>query len=267
LNYTYYINDDEKHEQILKFEFDYKNFKIVDEDKYNEKTQKIIGTIKDGNNIKYKIAEKKIIVPYFFTYIAKDNDYRIPTYMNCGMDYLEKVLDEVYTKAIKTDKVDIKDLIVAQKNLNGAKYNTDKIDESRIIIDNCQFILDKNKYDIGDSDEEKQEKSNCRYWAKKRAIKKLKDLELNEKTVYRIVIRSLGLDKRYKDKSIEKIDSDGNILTYIDDDLDEEFICTVREFKAMAKLTLTLLYYTYPENFIKCFKEKQGKINAKRFWI
>lgn len=267
LNYTYYINDDEKREQILKFEFDYKNLKIIDEDKYNEKAQEIIGTIKNGNNIKYKVAEKKMIVPYFFTYIAKDNDYRIPKYMDCGMDYLEKTLDEVSTKAIKTDKVNIKDLIVVQRNLSGSEYNTGNIDKSRIIIDNCQFILDKNKYDVKDRDKEKQEKSNYRYWAKKRAIKELKTLKLNEKTVYRIVIRSLGLDKKYKGKSIEKIDSGGNKLTYIDKDSNKEVVCTVREFKAMIKLTLTLLYYAYPENFIKCFKEKQEKINTKRFWI
>lgn len=42
------------------------------------------------------------------------------------MDYLEEILDELDTKAIQADAIDIKDLFVMQKDLNGRAFSRNK---------------------------------------------------------------------------------------------------------------------------------------------
>lgn len=245
LNKTYYINAEGKPEQILQFE----KFDVID---------KKTGETKE---------EYRMIVPYFFKYIAKDNSYRVPTQFECGMDYLEEIIDEIDTKAIQTNKVDIKDLLIMQKDLNGGEYAGSKIDDVRRLIDNCQSVLNKNRYDNKDDEDETKKKSNIRKWIKKDTIKQLQALKLNQKTVHRILLRAFGLDKNYKGNRLDKIDKDGNLITYYDWDLDDEFILNVRELKEMTMLVLTLIYNSYAESFIKCFKEKKSEIKTKRFWI
>ena len=219
-------------------------------------------------NKKIKVYAVKMVVPYFFKYVAKDNTYRIPIKMKCSMDYLEEILDELDTKAIQADAIDIKDLFVMQKDLNGRAFSRNKIDNVRKIIDNCQFLMDKNMYNKTDNNEETNQKSNFRKWAKKEAVKELKDLDLNEKTIYRILLRAFNLDKDYKGQTLYKTDEKGNIIVYTDWDLEEEFNLTVKEFKEMTMLVLTLIYQAYSDNFIKCFKEKRmEKIKVNRFWI
>lgn len=244
LNKTYYISKQNKKEQILKF----KEVKEVD---------KVSGKM---------IKVKKMIVPYFFTYTANDNSSRIPTYMDCGMDYLEKILDEFDTKAIATDKKNIKDLLIMQKELNGGAFSGNKIDEVRIIGDKCQSLINKNTYNINDNNEEKRRKSNIRKYAKNTAIKQIKELELNEKTILRIILRAFDVDDRYNGKLINTLDKNGNIITYSDYDLDEVFNIVVKELKEMTMLIITLIYNSYPNIFIKCFAELKTNVQIDRFW-
>lgn len=249
LNKTYYINPEGKKEYILRYEKE-----------FNKKTGK---------------DEFKMIVPYFFKYTAKDNSYRIPTKMDCAMDYLEDILDNFVTKARQTDLIDIKDLLVMQKELDGSSYSGEQVDKVREIIDECQNILNANRYDINDSDEDKKENNNLRKWVKKEAIKKLKELNLNDKTVYRIVLRAFNVDARYKGNKLIRVDEEGNPITFkdyniYDEELEEdftEFNITIRELKEMTMLVLNLIYKSYPNSFIKCFKEKKAEAKATRFWV
>ena len=71
-----------KYKSSVVIEYDREDFEDNQEDeKYQEKVL---------------VHELKMIVPYFFKYTAQDNSFRIPTYMNCGMDYLEEILDESF---------------------------------------------------------------------------------------------------------------------------------------------------------------------------
>lgn len=305
LNKTTYINNDKKKEQILSYDYDYKNpeevtksayikdyinvvknkdyvpqYKLVTDDdlvlikelinRYDnitDKTDEEYLQLLVELTKKIKVYRYKMIVPYFFEFVAKDNSYRIPTKMDCAMDYLEDILDNLDSKAIQTDTVKIKNLIGLQKDLEGKAFNRNKIDKVRIIIDRCQSVLDKNYYDKNDNDKEEEDKARLRKWAKKTAIKELKKLELNEKTVHRVLLRAFDLDKDYKNTTLYKEDKNGNQITYFDWDYEEEFVATVRELKEMSMLVLTLLHKSYPDTFKKCFIKKESDIpKVKRFW-
>lgn len=309
LNKKCYIDDEGKEKKILEYEIDRENISKITLENYikdvikkdndknyivkyelvskidnidalkqeylNYKQTKTKETVINKKFLeKIEVHESKMIVPYFFTYVAKNNSYRIPRYMDCSMDYLEKILDDLDTKARQTDKINIQDLLIMQKELDGREFDRKKVDEVRKIIDICQSIQDKNYYDKTDNEHEERQKSNLRRWAKKDAIEKLKELKLNEKTVYRILLRAFGLDKNYEGVTIYHKDKEGNIITYFDygnmDEDDEwiEFISTVKELKEMTMLTLTLMYYSYPDSFLKCFEEKKAEdIKVHRFWI
>lgn len=284
LNYTTYKNNHNQPEQILKFERDCNNTSKITISKYiNSKLFKTddgedIYILADDANIekieylqnlietkdklsesdimqleqKIDVYEQKMVVPQFFKYTAKDNTYRIPTKMDCPMDYLEEILDNVDTKAIQTDTINIKDLIVLQKELSGKAYNRIKIDKVRSIIDECKTIIDYNYYNAKDTDEEKKRKSSVRNWAKKEAIREIKELNLNEKTVYRILLRAFDLDNDYK--SVVLTDYDEGIR--------------LKEFNEVSMLVLTLLHKSYKESFLKCFVEDVAEKSTKkyRFW-
>jgi len=227
-----------------------------------------IKKLEEEKNNKINVNMVKMIVPNFFKYTASDNTYRIPTAMDCSMDYLEKILDEMDTRAIETDKLNIKDLFIMQKELEGRAYNRGKIDKVRYIIDNCKSVLNKNRYITNDDGETKKEKLNLRKWVKKQSVKELRDLQLNDKTVHRLLLRAFNLDKKYKLNTLYKYDKDGNILTYFDYDEDEEFVLTVKELKEMTILTLSLLHQTYTSTFLKCFinKEISNDKKVEKFW-
>jgi len=297
LNKTDYINEKGENEQILKFELDKKNPKTITIEDYIKEYIKyikdinykmkyeLIDEINDLDNLvklyktvnkleipeifqkEIKVYERKMVVPYFFTYIAKDNSFRIPTKMECSMDYLEEIIDGINTKARETNKVDMKDLLAMQKDLDGGEFNRKKIDDARRIIDNCQSVINQNRYCVTDNETEAIQKNNLRKWAKKTAIKQLEELELNEKTVYRILLRAFNLDKNYQSHMLSRIDKKGNEITYWDWDYEEEYISIVKELKEMTMLTLTLIYNSYPENFMKCFQEKKEIIKTKRYWV
>ena len=297
LNKTCYVNEKGENEQILQFELDKKNPKTITIEEYikeyikyiKDKNYKmkyeLIDEINDLDNLvklyktvnkleipeifqkEIKVYERKMVVPYFFTYIAKDNSFRIPTKMECSMDYLEEIIDGINTKARETDKVDMQDLLVMQKDLTGGAFCGKKIDNARRIIDTCQSVINQNVYCATDNETEATQKNNLRRWAKKTAIKQLEGLELNEKTVYRILLRAFNLDKNYQSQMISRIDKNDNIITYWDWDYEEEFISIVKELKEMTMLTLTLIYNSYPESFMKCFQEKKEIIKTKRYWV
>ena len=229
---------------------------------------------------KYLVINKKMVVPYFFKYIAKNNDYRIPTYFECGMDYLERFLDKdnLKTKAMATDIEKIENLVNPQSNFKGGAYSKTKIDDARRIIDNCQSILNNNRPKANDNSDEKKKKANINHWAKQTAVSKLKELKLNDKTILRIILRAFNIDTDYKGNKLKRENDKGEEITYInydyefdedeiEDTTDVKFYSMVREFKEMAMLTLTLMYNTNPKTFIECFKKKKSKkIEIEDFW-
>ncbi len=227
-----------------------------------------IKELENNKNDKVNVHMVKMVVPKFFEYTAQDNTYRIPTSMDCSMDYLEEILDELDTKAMQTDNKNIRELFIMQKELGGKAFNRDKVDKVRYIIDSCQSTINKNRYSANDDGNTKKEKANLRKWAKKHAVSELKNLKLNEKTVYRILQRALDMDKEYKGNTLYKKDKDGNVLSYFDYDYDEEFVLTVRELKKMTMLTLTLLHKSYKDAFLKCFIHKNtlDENKVEEFW-
>jgi chorismate mutase len=231
----------------------------IDINKYNiDKKNKKLDYYK---KTKVKVNMLKMIVPYFFTYTAQDNTYRIPTYMDCGMDYLEQILDEFDTKSLPTNKTKIEELLTTQNSLEGGHVNNEKIDGVRVIINNCNNILNKNYYKRSDDEIENKRKNNLKRNAKLKAISELKSKKLNEKTIHKILYRTFELDENYEGKNIKLLDKNNNEIIYNNKTL------LVKEVHEMKSLVLTLLYNAYPELFIKCFK--QNKINNdknKRFW-
>ncbi|NOW07214.1 hypothetical protein [Clostridium beijerinckii] len=250
-------------ETLKQYKIDCKDFKKLS----NEKKE----IIKNKYNMEVEVYARKMIVPKFFKFVAKNNSYRIPTPMECAMDYLEEIIDNMDTKAMKTDLINIKDLINPQKEFSGGEFSRTKIDKARQIIDNCQSILNGFRYDSKDGGDEKKRKSNIRKWAKKSAVKELEELELNQKTVLRIILRAFNLDDKYKGNKLKRKNKDGKEITYTDFDYelgeDVEYYSMVREFKEMVMLTLTLIYNSYKKAFIDCFKEKKDKIKeVEEYW-
>jgi hypothetical protein len=268
----YKDRNDEQH-QILKFEFDIAT-KIVSDKDYDKKDDKCIKRVlykydmrnKTGYR-QYEIVERKMIVPYFFKYIAKDNAYRIPTKMDCAMDYLQEILDDFDTKAIKTNLIEIKDLVISQRELYGNDFSRSSIDNVRKIIDQCNRILNKNRYDSADGGEDTISKSNLRRYAKKLAINELKNLNLNEKTIYRIVIRALDSDVNYNGQDMYVLNNDSEEIEFTNKKGEKRKLM-VQEFKEMSMITLNLIYQAYSDIFLKCFEEnKMRKVKLNRFWI
>ncbi|OSA91018.1 UNVERIFIED_ORG: hypothetical protein B2H93_14770 [Clostridium botulinum] len=277
-----------KENKILKYDYD--GLRVVNEEELNRKTMKIIKIFKDvdikydrylnsecGYEVpiyytkKYLIQDLKMIVPYFFTKIAKDNTSRIPTYMDCTMDYLQDILKDFKIKAMGTDKKDVSDFLIKQKDLNGGDWNRNKLDYIREVIDRCNSILNQNYYCVNDNKEEKKKKVNIRKWAKQEAVQKIIDAELNPKTIFRIILRAFDLDEKYKGRILYKyrLDKEGNktdeIIKYEKEGIIHK--CKIEEFKKMTKLVLDLLYKAYEKEFLKMFKKgKSDNIELKKYW-
>jgi len=307
LNKTTYIDNDMKSQQVLKYDYDTEPEEITIQHfikdyekavknttyipKYKLVNQSDLEWIKELINYIKKVKDEKVkddkellsliielskkvnvfaykmIVPYFFKFVAQDNSYRIPTKMKCGMDYLEGILDDLDTKAMRTDTMDIKKLLVMQKDLSGKAFNRDKVDKARTIIDKCKSTLNQNRYDINDTDKEKNDKDNLRKWAKKTAAQELKGLKLNDKTVYRILLRAFDLDENYQGQVIPKLKDNGEEIYYTDHETEGKKCLNVRELKEMDSLVMTLLHKAYHDLFIQCFIKKDSDIKQiKRFW-
>lgn len=299
LNKTTFLNADGEKEKVLKFKIDMENvdkIKTKDyvkdyikvnspEEKYDDYHTKYelvsnidietlvydydslkelkdiveIARILTELDVEILVHMEKMIVPYFFKYTAQSNAYRIPTHMKCSMDYLEELIDEIDMKAIGTDKILEKDLFQMQKELTGTSHNTTKLDDARRIISDCHTALNKNCYDVCDNKEEGKRKSNLRRWLKNTAIADLKTLELNPKTIHKIVMRAFGADDKYKGFKLVKYNEDNEAITYIDYDeeydFDVEYLSCYKELSEMTMTVLNLLYNAYREDFLNCFKE------------
>lgn len=290
LNKASYINEKNKSELILQYDYDMENtenktLKEVIEDYQKSKadeqyTRKYKTNIDleqyideyslDNNNDKFKekipVHSLKMVVPYFFKFTAQDNSYRIPRKMECGMDYLEEILDEFDTKAMQIDKVELKDLFEKQERLQKVNIDFDKIDMVRQIVHECNSVLNKNYYSNVDDEKEGKRKSILRKSSKNKAIEELKKLKLNERTVHRLLLRIFELDDTYKKDIIYIYNNEGEKIKYINKDGKEEYL-KVKELCEVQSLSLTLIYNAYPNIFLKCFKEnKLEKINLPLYW-
>ena len=289
LNKTTFKNIQGMDETIIKSEIDEANTRNIsiadynkelakcdsDDEKYDdyEMKYKIVGLkyVYDNMSNKfvhmYEVVEQKMVVPYFFKYIAKKNDYRIPTHMDCSMDYLEEILDEVDLKAMNTDKVNIQDLFQMQKELTGTNFNATKVDKTRMILSDCQTQLNNKCYDKNDSKHEAKGKRNLRRWLKNTATDELKALGLNPKTVYRIVMRAFGADDKYKGIVIPKMNKKGEAIVYVDDKMVEHPV-VYKELSEMTMTVLNLMYNAYGEDFLNCFKDDvtQDKEVITQYW-
>lgn len=210
---------------------------------------------------------KDMIVPYFFKFIAEDNSHRVFKKMECAMDYLEDILDNFKIKAMQTDKINTKDLLVEKVD---GRANIAKIDKVRDILSNTCGKLNGEDllFKPNDTKEELKRKSNLRKWIKKTTLDKIKLLNLNNKTIYKILARAFDIDI---DKDMDKyvVDENGEIITYIDKEGEIKNVET-KKFKNMVSLTLTILYNAYPISFINCFSENNDKkelsSDVKRYW-
>ena len=257
--------------ELVSSEFDLVSMRL----KYNKLSEKGLNekdriSIIEDIDKKIKVHMEKMIVPYFFTYIAKSNDYRLPTRMDCSMDYLEEILDDFDMKAMTTDKLDMENLFQMQKVLKGANFNANKVDDARKLISDCLNQLNKLAPDNNDSKEEKKKKINLRRWIKNTVIKELKELELNPRTIYKIVMRAFNVDKKYKGFELLKLDEGGNTITY----KNKEEIESQAKYKELSEMTmtvLTMIYNSYAKDFLNCFKKTDDNIVTEKvkkvgFW-
>lgn len=208
---------------------------LSDKEKYNNlsKEEKENSSLMERYNKKIEVYSLKMIAPMFFKYVAQDNTTRLLKRMDCGMDYLEEILDEIQEKPIRTNKIDIKDIINDKKIFKG-RNNFKKIDEIRLIINECNTNLNKmylnNNYNHA-----------IATLLKKKAINKIKELNINEKTFQTIILRCFNLDKKYKNKQIKLVIGEKNIK--------------IKEFKDMKSLTLALMFKLNKTLYLQCFKQ------------
>lgn len=291
LNKTSYINEENKEELILQYDYDMENTEdkslkevIEDYQKYKADEQYIrkfktninldqyldkysLDNNSDEFKAKIPVHSLKMVVPYFFKFTAQDNSYRIPKKMECGMDYLEEILDEFDTKAMKVDKVELKDLFEKQERLQKVNIDFEKINIVRHTVHDCNSILNKNYYSNIDDEKEGKRKSILRKGAKNKAIEQLKKIKLNERTIHRILLRTFELDKTYKGEIIYVLNKEGKKIKYKNSKTGKDEYLVVKELYDIQSLTLTLLYNAYPQSFLKCFKEnKLEKINLPLYW-
>ncbi|WP_040194273.1 hypothetical protein [Clostridium culturomicium] len=209
---------------------------------------------KKGKNDKNEDV-KYMVVPEFFKYIASDNSYRTTVKMECGMDYLEEILDNFKIKAMKTDSIKVEELL----NDPSGRRNNKKMDHARKIISECSSSLNSESviYDKDDTKEKQKEKYNLRKYYKSKAVRELKELNLNSKTIYTILARAFDIAED-KDSEIYLLDKDGEVVTYTDKD-NNIIPVRIKEFKEVTSLCMTLLFNAYKDEFIKCFKENNYK--------
>lgn len=288
LNSTTYINDNGEEEKILRYDYDMENTTEITlkdyiqdeigEEKGNKRKYKSVHSIeydredfesnKEDKEYEEKVLvhELKMIVPYFFKYTAQDNAYRIPTYMNCGMDYLEQILDEWDMKAMATDKIELKDLIVSQKSLK-SRPNMDKINRVRIIVNDCYNTLSRNYYNNNDDEKEGKRKSLLRKQAKRKAICLLQDEKLNPATIHRTILRMFDLEKDYEEEKMILTNKKGEPIYYEDKKTNKKLPLYIKELKDLKSLGMTLLYNAYPNTVLECFIENPlEEIELERFW-
>lgn len=180
-------------------------------------------TLKDEDG-KEKII-KKMIVPKFFGEIA-DNKFRTLKHLDCGMDYLQDVMDNELGKTLSTKLIDIKDLLQSVKFLEGERSRErqcnnilDTMVKCNRTVNWCKTLSCKEKYG------EKARYTISRN-AKKKAIEDLRRMNINNKTIMLVLKKAFGLKEEVTDK----------------------------KFSDMTSLVLTLLYNTNSKYVLNCFK-------------
>ena len=232
--------------QVLKFkniltvkEFDNQSISVTNIKKlvykYDEKSNKYIHM--------YEMKTPVMIAPMFFKYTAQDNSSRYLIKMNCGMDYLEEILDEIDTRPITTKKIKIEELLKDKDSFKGTRCNFDKIDNFRKIINSCNSNINnmyiKNEYNY-----------NIVNYIKNKSLEKIQKLNLNDKTIHNIILRCFNIDEKYNGKELSIEFNNKKIK--------------IKELKDMKSLALSLLYNCNNECFIKCFKENILNDNIKK---
>ncbi|MBR0599031.1 hypothetical protein [Sinanaerobacter chloroacetimidivorans] len=210
---------------INEFQYDNKpilDFHITESGKFDKKGKPIL--------------DKKMIVPSFFKYVTKKDNHRDNNKyrafrsegFQCPMDFLEDILDKEIKKPhpIK-DKVQFKDLLVRQKDLNGNDANSKQLDKIYAIVkkwDNKIKSLNLDSCVLND-----KAKKTVRQNAKSKAISDLKNLTINSKTILMILRKAFGVTEN---------------------DIG---------FSKHAMMTLNLLYFAYPKETLDCFRNTQTK--------
>lgn len=167
---------------------------------------------------------KYLIVPRFFEKIAekKYNSYRRFRYFKTPMDYLQKVLDKNIGRPEQTPVIDFKTLMIKQKDLNSKDvHNSKQVIAIYKIVEKYGKRLkgvDLNKV------LPKKSKEAIKSSLKKKAVKELKDLEINSKTIHLILRIAFNISKH-----------------------------KTCNFNKYSLLTLNLLYNSHMVNTINCF--------------
>ena len=167
--------------------------------------------------------KKCLVVPNFFNNIIEENNKKYKEFkeFKTPLDYLQDILKKKIKKTRRTKKVDIKDLLIQQKELN-IKPNTKQIKEIYAIIEKANRQLKGIELNKEFS---KDNKEALKIWVKREIIKQLQDKKINKATVLRILRIAFNVAK---DKQ-----------------------CNFNNF---TMLTLNILYRVVPEMAIGCFK-------------
>lgn len=167
---------------------------------------------------------KKMVVPRFFNEIA-DNSYRKIRSMKCGMDYLQDLLDKELGKTLGTKLMHEKELFVKSKEIQGRMANMKQIDKAYNIL--AKYNNKVNWTRLKSTKESMSDKA--RYYicknAKNECVAEIKEMALDDKTVYIILKKALGALSENETK-----------------------------FSDLSMMTLTVLYLISPQQVLKCFK-------------
>ena len=166
-----------------------------------------------------------MIVPKFFEYVAQDNTYRNTIKFNTPMDYLEEILDECRVRNPRGNK-SIADIMVKAKSLDGGFNNTKQQEDIFNIISKCSKKI--NSLLMPNCKLNSKSKIIIIRNAKNETKELLKNMSINPKTIYSILHKCFGENKK-------------------------------NHFSKIGMITLSLLYSTHTIKVLAQFKNTNNK--------
>lgn len=177
------INDMKyKEKTIIDFDIEYLFKESVDKETGEVKEEPIL----DSKGKQKKI--KKMIVPKFFEYVARDNTYRNTIKFNTPMDYLEEILNECRTRSPRGTKT-IADIMVKAKNLDGDISRTRHLE---LIQSACKKYTNKVNTMRMNTSINKKAKATIMRNEKNNSIDVINKISISSKTIYTILNKCFG---------------------------------------------------------------------------
>lgn len=178
-----------------------------------------------GYYINYKKEVEKTIVPKFFNIVAKPSNFRMYEHFPIAMDYLQEILETNIARKEETKDIMFKTLLVKAKDVSGKDVYQNQVEKIFNIVEKYGKAIIGTKaknnilnFNLNTDNSITTYKRN----RKNEALKELKDIKVNGKTVLYI--------------------------------LKECFCKGKTDYSKYATYSSNLLYVVYKKEFISCFK-------------